>query len=81
MQDGEIFEGLANWLEKVLPEAIHKPVFACHICATPWYGSVVYIILWGVSWWIIPTVIAAMGLNAMLTKLWAKEEIDVKVHY
>lgn len=80
MQEDEIFYGLAQFLEKYLPEAIHKPVFACHICMTPWYGTGLYFLIPLLPQW-IPIAIAAMGLNAMLTKLWAKDEIDVTSHY
>lgn len=79
MQEGEIFGGLGRWFENHLPEAIHKPVFACHICMTPWYGTGLYFLIPLLPEW-IPVVIAAMGVNAMLTKLWAKEEIDVITH-
>lgn len=80
MQEGEIFAWLGIRLEKLLPEFLHKPVFACHICMTPWYGTGLYFLIPLLPAW-IPIVIAAMGLNAMLTKLWAKEEIDVTNHY
>lgn len=80
MEEGEIFGGLGTWFENNLPEAIHKPVFACHICMTPWYGTGLYFLIPLLPAW-IPLVIAAMGLNAVLSKLFAKDEIDVKNHY
>lgn len=80
MQEGEIFAGLGKWFEKVLPEAVHKPVFACFICMTPWYGTGVYFLIPLLPQW-ITIVIAALGLNAMLSKMFPKEEIDVTNHY
>lgn len=76
MQEGEIFEGLGKWFEKVLPEAIHPAVFACNVCQTPWYGSVLY---WVIPWqkiglqessligWPV-AIIVAMGFNIVINK-------------
>jgi hypothetical protein len=80
MQEGEIFEGLGKFFEKHLPEQIHPAVFACPICMVFWYGSLLYwLVPWGkiglmpttgnVWQWIV-TVIAAMGLNIVIVKLW-----------
>lgn len=76
MQEGEIFEGLGKWFEKHLPERIHPAVFACNVCMTPWYGSVLYwIIPWEkvgimsstlIQWPIV--IIVAMGLNIVINK-------------
>src|SRR5688500_3234885 len=78
MKPGEIFAGAANWFERRLPEKIHPAVFACPVCMVPWYGSVLY---WTIPWidigvvsenslkqWPV-AVIAAMGLNAILSHL------------
>lgn len=69
MKEGEIFEGLGNWLERKLHPAFHPPVFGCPVCMTPWYGSICYVILWGFDWWMFPIVIVAMGINATINKL------------
>jgi hypothetical protein len=70
MQPGEIFGRLGDWLERKLPIKLHPPVFECPVCMVPYYGSAVYWLVWGVSWqhWIV-CVIAAMGLNVVLNKL------------
>jgi hypothetical protein len=80
MQDGEIFEGLGKWFEKVLPERIHPALFACNVCLTPWYGSVLY---WVTPWqkigvmgstligWPV-AIIVAMGFNIVINK-WSPE--------
>lgn len=75
MQEGHIFHRLGVWFENHLPEWMHNPVFACPICLTPWYGSVLYWLIWGNSIfeWIV-CVIAAMGLNSVILKLAPADE-------
>jgi hypothetical protein len=79
MQEEQIFGRLGLFLEKYLPEQIHKPVFGCPVCMTPWYGTVLYwMIPWGRTgitfyadpWQWVITVITAMGINVLITKLW-----------
>ena len=41
LQDDEIFGVVGKWFKQHLPEGIHKPVFSCPICMTPWWGSIV----------------------------------------
>lgn len=76
MQENEIFEGLGKWFEKVLPERIHPAVFACNVCMTVWYGTLLY---WLIPWqklnltvsnwleWPV-AIIVAMGLNIVINK-------------
>ena len=80
MQEGEIFEGLGKWFEKHLPEQIHPAVFACNVCMTPHYGTVLY---WLIPWqkvgltgntlleWPL-VIIGAMGINIVINK-WSPE--------
>lgn len=70
MQEGEIFHGLALWFEKVAPEKIHKPLFDCPVCMTPYYGSLAYVLIYGVNWQWPVVILAAMGLNVVIVKLW-----------
>lgn len=81
MLDGEIFGGLRR-LFVSLPDKLHNPVYDCPVCMVPWYGSAIYWLAYGVSVrdWLL-TVIPAMGLNAVIVRLWPKDEIDVKNHY
>lgn len=69
MQEGEIFGGLGKWFENNLPHQIHSPVFACNVCQTPWYGSAIYVLIWGVNWQWPVVVIAAMGLNIIYNRI------------
>jgi hypothetical protein len=73
MQEGEIFHGLAKWYERNTPEKIHKPLFECPICMTPWYGSIYFLIAYGVSWAWPVVILAAMGLNVVIVKLWPED--------
>lgn len=70
MQHGEIFGFLGDWFNKALPSSIHGPVYDCVVCMAPWYGSIIYWMVWRVrviEWLIV--VIAAMGLNAIINQL------------
>jgi hypothetical protein len=69
MQEGEIFGGLGKWFENNLPHQIHSPVFDCNVCMSPWYGSMIYVLIWGVNWQWPVVVIAAMGLNILYNRL------------
>lgn len=80
--EGMIFEGIGNWLDARLPEWLAKPLYQCYICSCFWWGTLLYWVTWHESlknWFIV--VVSAMGLNAVLSKLFAREEIDVKNHY
>lgn len=68
--EGMIFEKIGEWLDERLPEWISKPLYGCFICACFWWGSALYWVFLGSDWqeWLL-CVIAAMGLNAALSKL------------
>lgn len=76
MQEGEIFGRLGNWLYNHAPVAIHKPLFDCPICMTPWYGTVIYALIPGPfhveHWWYL--ILASMGLNVIIVKLWPEKD-------
>lgn len=70
MQEGEIFGFVTRWGEKHLKECWQQPVFACNVCMSFWYGSIIYWVLWHNN--IIEgliVAIGAMGFNAALNKL------------
>lgn len=69
MQEGEIFGGLGKFFENHLPYQIHPPLFDCNVCMTPWYGSIIYVLVWGVNWQWPIVVIAAMGLNILYNRI------------
>lgn len=70
--EDEIFEFVANWFNK-LPEKLHKPTYECSVCMAPWYGSIIYLVMWGWHWHLIPTVLASAGLNAIIVRLWPEK--------
>ena len=69
MQEGEIFAGLGRFFEKHLPAKIQPPLWECNVCMTPYYGSLLYIVIYGVNWQLPIVVICAMGINAAINKL------------
>lgn len=82
-QPGEIFGRLGRWLEGNLPYQLHQPVFDCNICMTPYYGTVLYWIIYGwwlntASWqeWLI-VIIGAMGINIVINR-WTPEKEEKK---
>jgi hypothetical protein len=70
-QEDEIFGFVSYYGEKYVPEKLQQPIFACNVCMTPWWGSLIYWALpWHGGWWVwLVTVIVAMGFNAALNKL------------
>jgi len=73
MQEGEIFGWLGTWFNKHLPYAIHPPLYDCNICMCPWYGSALYVILYGINWQWPVVVITAMGINVVINK-WSPDK-------
>lgn len=69
MQEGEIFEGLGKWFSNHLPTQFHQPVFECNVCMTPYYGSALYVLIYGVSWQWPVVIITAMGLSIMYNRI------------
>lgn len=69
MQEGEIFAKLSDFLFKHTPKKVHPALFECPICMTFWYGSLLYISIYGVNiqWPVV--VICAMGINVVINKL------------
>ena len=74
MLEGEIFGKAGIWFNQHLPTKLHQPVYDCPVCMVMWYGTAIYWAVWHVSVldWLL-TVPAAMGLNAVITKLWPKD--------
>lgn len=68
MIEGEILGKLGIWFTNNLPTKIHPAVFECNVCMCPYYGSAIYVLLWGVSWQWPVVVICAMGFNIIINK-------------
>lgn len=69
MSEGEIFAGIGRWFEKHMPSFMHQPLYECNVCMCPYYGSVLYVLIYGINWQWPVVVIAAMGINAALNKM------------
>lgn len=56
------------------PKWVLKILFECYICATPYYGSIAYWLIWHNNWkeWAI-TIISAMGLQAIIVSFLPKD--------
>lgn len=74
MQDGNIFGKIRVWFGSVNP-FWKKPLFDCPACMTPWYGTILYWVVYcdSVFEWII-VVAAASGINAMASFLIPEED-------
>lgn len=70
MQEGEIF----GFVQKYSHWKIAPPLFDCPICMVPWYGSLIYVLIWGVNWQWPVVVLSAMGLNVVIVKLWPQKD-------
>lgn len=71
MWEGMIFSFVSDWADKRLPGWMQSPLWACPTCMVPWYGSVLFLVLfpgWDLS--SLPaTLLGAMGLNAIIARL------------
>lgn len=70
MLEGEIFAAWSNALYNILPGKIHPAIFECPICMVPWYGTVIYWLVWhhNINDWIV-SIITAMGINFILNTI------------
>ena len=65
MQEGEIFGFMQRWSKMKIAPAL----FDCNVCMTPYYGSVLYVLIYGINWQWPVVVLSAMGINAAVNKL------------
>lgn len=76
---GEIFGGLAAWMDKVLKkEWIKKPIFKCCKCMASVYGALTFfpfaIYLFGWRWEEIPVYIFDVGILVYLNYYFYKHQ-------
>lgn len=87
LQEDEIFGFVGKWFKQHLPKNIHKPVFGCSICMTPWWGSIVMLVadftgihsfqnIGGWHWLFILAI--ASGISTVYVEMKPKKEIIVK---
>jgi hypothetical protein len=68
-QPGMIFSGIRDKIV-LLPEYIKKPFSDCPICMTPYYGTLIFLLIGNRSFeeWIV-VVFCAGGINTLIAKL------------
>mgnify|MGYP001147184337 CR=1 FL=1 len=61
---------IGNWLERKYPLWLRFPICECPVCMQPYYGGVIYWMVWGQSWqeWIL-CIGVAMGIATFFTKI------------
>ena len=64
-----IFGFVRDWFAN-LNEGLKKVLFKCPICQSPWYGSILYLIIFHNSWqdW-LTTIFVASGIVVVFIKL------------
>lgn len=69
-----IFGFVSRWVGKRVHPNIQKPIYACTVCMSMWYGSTFYWIIWGNSWqeWLTIT-FCSMGANAIIVSFLPKD--------
>lgn len=74
--DGMILAKPREWLGDLLDKwnisVLRKPLFECLTCMGGIYSIIIYPILFGWSWYIIPVALGVIGLNTIISILIAK---------
>ncbi len=69
--DGMIFHRpallLGDFLDRLHLTILRKPLFECLICMGGIYTIILYPLLFGWSWEILPTLLDVVGLNALIS--------------
>jgi hypothetical protein len=63
--DGMIFDKIGDELKRFLGEFWAKPLFACYVCATFWWG-LIQCLVYGWPWYLC---LPAMGFSAVISLL------------
>lgn len=76
LMDGMIFGQLRQKLDQLTErmhiEILRMPMYECIICMGGIWSAILYPILYGWSWDLIPTMICVIGLNALLSPIITK---------
>lgn len=71
MCDGMIFNRLrvavGNFLDKINFPILKKPIYECLICMGGVYSVLIYPILWGFSFEILPVMLCVIGINTIIS--------------
>ena len=73
MWEGMIFDNLAHrlgaWLDRHRLSILRKPLFECNICMGGIYTLVIYPILYGLAWRILPVMLMVIGCNVIMAAI------------
>lgn len=60
---------IGNTLDKLKLSVLKKPIYECLICMGGVYSVLIYPILWGFSFEILPVMLCVIGLNTIVSRL------------
>lgn len=60
---------IGNVLDKIKLSVLKKPIYECLICMGGIYTIVLYPIIWGFSWNVLPVMLCVIGLNSIVSRL------------
>lgn len=68
--EGMIFfrpaNALGEFLDRLHLSVLRKPLFECLVCMGGVWTIIVYPVLFGFSWQVLPTMVAVIGLNSII---------------
>lgn len=68
MKEGMIFAFVGAWLSRSAPASLQSPLHECLTCMGGVYSLLIYPLLFGLSWMVIPVMIGVIGLNSIIDK-------------
>lgn len=60
---------IGNALDKAKLSVLKKPIYECLICMGGVYSVLIYPILWGFSFEVLPVMLCVIGLNTIVSRL------------
>lgn len=60
---------IGNALDRLKLSVLKKPIYECLICMGGVYSVLIYPVLWGFSWDVLPVMLCVIGLNAIVSRL------------
>lgn len=60
---------IGNTLDKLKLSVLKKPIYECLICMGGVYSVLIYPVLWGFSFEVLPVMLCVIGLNAIVSRL------------
>jgi hypothetical protein len=60
---------LTEWLTKAHMAVLSRPLYDCNICMGGIYTLVLYPLIYGLDWYILPTMVGVIGANTLIAAL------------